>query len=117
MIAVRLSNKKLNPIVTELFNKRRKLHICLVFIPQSCFYEPKNIILNTTRYFTMEIQKRRTSATLSYSSQKMYWPYSFLLIDATLASNNPSSFRKKILERIKKLIMTIRDKIRDEKLY
>ena len=64
MIAVRLSNKKLNPIVTELFNKRRKLHIYLVFIPQSCFYEPKNIILNSTRYFTMEIQKRRTSATL-----------------------------------------------------
>ena len=46
----------------------------------------------------------------------MYWPYSFLLSDATLAWNIPSRFRKKILEIIKKLIMTIDDKIRDEKL-
>ena len=27
-------------------------------------------------------------------------PYSFLVIDATLASNNPSRFRKNLLERI-----------------
>ena len=44
-------------------------------------------------------------------------PYSFLVIDATLASDNPSRFRKNFLERIQKLIMTIiDDKIRDEKL-
>ena len=27
-------------------------------------------------------------------------PYSFLVIDATLPSDNPSSFKKKLLERI-----------------
>ena len=27
-------------------------------------------------------------------------PYSFLVIDTTLASNNPSRFRKNLLERI-----------------
>ena len=43
-------------------------------------------------------------------------PYSFLVIDATLASDNPSRFRKNILERIQKQNMTIGDKIRDEKL-
>ena len=43
-------------------------------------------------------------------------PYSFLVIDATLASDNPSRFRKNLLERIQKLIMTIEDKIKDEKL-
>ena len=43
-------------------------------------------------------------------------PYSFLVIDATLASDNPSRFRKNLLERIQKLIMTIDDKIKDEKL-
>ena len=43
-------------------------------------------------------------------------PFHFLVIDAVLASDNPSCFRKSILERIYKLIMTIDDKIRDEKL-
>ena len=39
---------------------------------------------------------------------------SFLVINATLASDNLSRFRKNLLERIWKLIMTIDD--RDEKL-
>ena len=44
-------------------------------------------------------------------------PYSSLVNDATLASDNPSCFRKNLLERIQKLIMTIIDgKIRDVKL-
>ena len=43
-------------------------------------------------------------------------PYSFLVIDTTLASDNPLRFRKNLLERIQKLNMTIDDKIRDEKL-
>ena len=43
-------------------------------------------------------------------------PYSFLVIDATLASDNPLRFRKNISERIQKLMMTVDDKIRDEKL-
>ena len=33
-----LSNRKLNPVVTELFIKRRKPNISLVFITQSSFY-------------------------------------------------------------------------------
>ena len=42
MIAYMLSNKKLNPIVTELFIRERKLklNIGLVFITQSCFTVP-----------------------------------------------------------------------------
>ena len=36
-----LSNKKVNSIVTELFNKGRKLNISLVFIIQSYFAVPK----------------------------------------------------------------------------
>ena len=37
MIAGMLSNKKLNPIVTDLFIRGRKLNISLVFMTQSCF--------------------------------------------------------------------------------
>ena len=40
-------------------------------------------------------------------------PYSFLVIDATIASEKPLRFRKNLLERIWKLIMTIVGKIRD----
>ena len=43
-------------------------------------------------------------------------PYSFLVIDNTLASDNHSRFKKNLTERIQKLIMKIDDKIRDEKL-
>ena len=42
-------------------------------------------------------------------------PYSFLVIDTTLASDNSSRFRKNIIERIQKLIMRTDEKIRDEK--
>ena len=43
MIANRLSNKKCNPIVNELFIRGRKLNISLVSITQSNFTMPKNI--------------------------------------------------------------------------
>ena len=45
MIADVLSNKKLNPIVTELFIKVKKLNISLSFITQSYLDVPKNIKL------------------------------------------------------------------------
>ena len=37
MIAGMPSNKKLNPKVTELFTRRKKLNISLVFITQAYF--------------------------------------------------------------------------------
>ena len=43
MIGDRLSNKKLNPIVIELFIKGRKLDFSLLFMNQSYFSLPKNI--------------------------------------------------------------------------
>ena len=39
-----------------------------------------------------------------------------MVIDTTLASDNSSRFRKNVLERIYKLIMTINDKIKDKKV-
>ena len=43
-------------------------------------------------------------------------PYSSLVIETTLASDNSSSFRKNLFKKIHKLIMTIDDKIKDEQL-
>ena len=44
------SNKKLGPIVTELFLKGRKLSIAFVFKSQSYLKVPKTIRLNATYY-------------------------------------------------------------------
>ena len=59
MIVHMLSNKKLKPIVTELFISGRKLNISLVFITQSYFAVPKNIRLNSAHYFIMKIPIKR----------------------------------------------------------
>ena len=48
---------------------------------------------------------------------KLYWKTThFLVINANLASDNPSYFRKNHLEEIKKLVMPIDDEVSDEKL-
>ena len=59
MIADIFSNKKLNPVVNELFIRGRKLKISLVFITQSYFAPPKNIRLNSTLYFIMKVQNKQ----------------------------------------------------------
>ena len=43
IIADMLSNKKRNPIVTEMFIRGIKLNIRFVFITQSYFAVPKNV--------------------------------------------------------------------------
>ena len=63
MIADMLSNKKLNPLVTELFISGRKLNISLVFITQSYFVVPKNISLNSTKFFNYENLKQTGPST------------------------------------------------------
>ena len=45
-----LSSKKLNPIVTEIFIRGRKLNIYLVFIIQSYFKVQKDVRLNTMHF-------------------------------------------------------------------
>ena len=48
---------KLNPVVTELFIRGRKLNISFVFITQSYFAAQKNIRLgSTSHYFIMKVQ-------------------------------------------------------------
>ena len=70
MIGDNINNKKLNPIVTELFIRGRKLNISTAFITQSYFKITKEVRLNTTRFFIMKIlNKGRTQQiTLNHSS-------------------------------------------------
>ena len=59
MIADMINNKKLNPIVTELFIRGRKLNISIVFITQSYFKVTKDVTLNSTHLLIMKIPNKR----------------------------------------------------------
>ena len=52
------ANKKLSPIVAELFLRGRKLVISLVFILQSYFKVFKTIRQNATHYFIMKMPNK-----------------------------------------------------------
>ena len=54
-----INNKKLNPVVTELFIRDRKLNISIVFITQSYFKLPKDARLNSTHFFITRIPNKR----------------------------------------------------------
>ena len=107
MISDMISIKKLNSIVT-LFIKGKKPNISLVFITQSYFKVPKDVRLNTTHIFIMKILNKRElqQTAVNHSSDinnknfiDIYRkctdkPYSFLVNDTTLASDDPLRFRK-----------------------
>ena len=110
MIADMINNKKLNLIVTELFIRCRKLNISLVFITQSYFKAPKDVRNNSTHFFIMKIPNKRELQQIAINQSSdintkdfinIYKkctdkPYSFLVIDTTLPSNNPLRFRKNL---------------------
>ena len=59
MIADMINNKKLNPVVTELFIRVRKLNISIVTITQSNFNVLKDVRLSSTYFFIMKIFNNR----------------------------------------------------------
>ena len=91
MIADMINNKKLNSTVTELFIRGRRLNISLVFITQSYFEIPKDVRLNTSHFFIAKIpDKRKLPNDFTNIYRKCTTePYSFLVNDTKLASNNP----------------------------
>ena len=95
-------------ILKDLFIRGRKLNISLVFITLSYFKVPKDVRLNTSHFFVMKIPNKREiqQIALNQSSDidlkdliNVYKkctdkPYSFLVNDTTLPSDNPLRFRK-----------------------
>ena len=59
MIADILSNKKLNPVVTELFIRGRKPSISFFLLHNLILLFQKNIKLKSTCYFIMKIPNKR----------------------------------------------------------
>ena len=96
--------------MTQLFIRSRSLNVFLVFITQSSFKVSKDVRLNSTHFFIMKIPNERElkQIVLNHSSHidvkgfiKIYKkytaePYSFLVNDAKLASDNPLRFRKNL---------------------
>ena len=86
------------------------MNISLVFISQSYFKVPKNVRNNSTHFFVMKIPNKRElqQIAINHSSDVntkdfieiyrkfTHKPYSFLVIDTTLPSNNPLRFRKNL---------------------
>ena len=110
MIADMINNKKLNSIVTELFIRGRKLNISLVFTTQSYFKVPKDVRLNTTHFFNIKISNKRelqqfaisrtsdidTKDFINIYKKCINTPYSLLVCDTTLTSDDPLRFRKNL---------------------
>ena len=60
-------NMRLNPIVSELCIRGRKVNISLVFITQSYFAVPKNLRLNSTHYFIMKILNKQGLQQIAFN--------------------------------------------------
>ena len=107
-IADMINNNKLNPVVTELFIRGRKLNISIVFITQSYFKVPKDVRLNSTHFFIMKILNKRELQQIALNNSsdidfkdfiQIYKkcttePYSFLVNDTALPSDHSLRFRK-----------------------
>ena len=97
-----------------MFISGRKLSISLIFVTQSYFAVPKYIRLNSRHYSILKIPNKSELQQIVFNHSSdidfedlmnLYekyteGPYSFLVIDPTLASDNPSRFIKNLLERI-----------------
>ena len=95
--------------MNELFIRETKLNVFLVFITKLYFNVPKDVRLNSTHFFIAKIPIRRelqeivenhSSDISSKNFNNIYGgctaePYSFLVNNTTLASNNPLTCRKK----------------------
>ena len=104
-------NKKLSPLVTDLFLWDRKSNISPVFISQSYLKVLKTIRLNATHYFIMKITNNSELEQIAsnHSSDiefkdfmKLYKDYTkesilFFVNNATLPLDDPLRFRKSLL--------------------
>ena len=86
------------------------MNISFVSITQSYFKVPNDVSLNTSHFFIAKIPNKREfqQISINHSSDiitkdftNIYRkctaePYSFLVIDTMLASNNPLRFRKNL---------------------
>ena len=115
MIADIMRSGKFKAIVKELFIRRRKLNISVVFITQSYFRTPKDARLNSTHYILMKISNKKELKSIAEEHSghldfKYYLkicncctnePYSFMMVDT--GPTALVTFKKNFDEPIKNL--------------
>ena len=93
-----------------MFIRDRKLNISIIFITQSYFKAPKDVRLNSTNFFIMKIPNKRELQQIALNhlsdidfkdfikicKKCIAEPYSFLVNDTTLPSDDPLRFRKNL---------------------
>ena len=113
MISDMVSNKKINPIVTKLFIRGKKVNISFNFMAQFYFATPKNTRLNFAHYFIMEILNKQDFKQIVFNhssdidfkefiniyKKRSTKPYTYLVIDANVASDICLRFRQDFLDR------------------
>ena len=112
--------------------KRKKDQYFTFFISRSYFEVPKTIRLYATHYFMMKIPNKRDLQQIESNRFSEFGfedfivlykdytkePYSFLVKDTTLSSDNLLQFRKNVLQMsISKKIKTIDSKIDQNKTW
>ena len=95
-----------------MFIRGKKLNISIPFITQSYFKVPKDVRRNSANFFVLKIPRKRElqQIALNHSSDigfkdfmKIYKkciaePYSFLVNDTTIPSDNRLRFGKSVLK-------------------
>ena len=98
--------KNLNKIVTERFIRDKILKISVVFIRQSYFVAPKKLILKIPNNWELQQFIFHHSSDIDLKEFMNFYkkctvkPYSLLVIDASITSDNLVYFRRKVAERI-----------------
>ena len=95
-------------MIKELFIRCSVLNISFIFITQSYFKVPEDVRLNSIHYLIMKIHNKREWQNIAFDHStnidykdfvKIFRnctnePYSFFIIDTTLAADNPIRLRK-----------------------
>ena len=114
LVCLVLKKLILKIIIKKLIIRGNKLNISLVFITQFYFAVSKNIRLNATHYTKIPNKRKLQQIAFNHSLDidfqdymNLYRkcttePYSFLVINTTLTSDNILHFRKNLAQRIKK---------------
>ena len=103
MIVDMLSNKKRNPIVAELFIRVKKVNIYIVLIllcQNALFCYENSKQKRTWTYLVSSFISYLLSRLYEYLQEITPKPYSFLVIDATIAQDKPLHFKKNLIECI-----------------
>ena len=105
-LLIYLVTKNLNKIVTERFIRDKILKISVVFIRQSYFVAPKKLILKIPNNWELQQFIFHHSSDIDLKEFMNFYkkctakPYSLLVIDASITSDNLVYFKRKVVERI-----------------